>query len=180
MRARRRIAALACLAASVAAGCGTGSGVQETMPRCVPDERLGIVAQSVPGAAYVPCVEALRPGWSFRTFEVGDGHTRFTLRSDRAERPIAVSLAASCDAGGATEVAPRETGVDTSLRVGAIAPRFTGRLIDEFEGGCVTYEFDFARGPHLGLMEDLEASVRLFPRRVLREALRDRGVDLDR
>jgi hypothetical protein len=41
------------------------------------------------------------------------------------------------------------------------------------------YEFDFARGPHIALIDELERTVRLYPRRELRQRLRDDlGIDL--
>jgi hypothetical protein len=44
----------------------------------------------------------------------------------------------------------------------------------------VTYEFDFARGPHIALMDELQRAVQLYPRRLLRQELRDQlGITLD-
>ena len=62
----------------------------------------------------------------------------------------------------------------------SITPRYTGTLSDVFPGGCVTYAFDFVRGPHIALMEELGAAVGLYSRRQLRLDLQDRlGVELD-
>src|SRR5690606_25101549 len=71
----RRAAAAAALAIAGAACADAGTAT----PRCEPGERLGIVAQSVPGAAYLPCVDELPPGWSVDAFAVDDGGTRFSL-----------------------------------------------------------------------------------------------------
>ena len=158
-------------------GCG---GADAAMPACEPSQRLGIMAQSVPGAAYVPCVEALPPGWSFRSFEVDDSGTRFELVSDRADRAVEVELAARCDVGSATPVAPRDEGVRTYQRSISLSPRYAGRLYDVFADGCVTYTFDFARGPHIALLDELQTAVRLYPRRLLRQQLeQDLGITLD-
>ena len=86
----------------------------------------------------------------------------------------------TCDVSGAVATTPRAEGVRTSIRLQTISPRYTGTLTDVFAGGCVTYRFDFARGPHIALMEQLSATVGLFPRRELGVELRDQlGVDLD-
>jgi hypothetical protein len=54
-------------------------------------------------------------------------------------------------------------------------------MLDVFPGGCVTYRFDFARGPHIGLIDDLEHEVRLLARAELARDLRaEYGIDLDR
>jgi hypothetical protein len=52
--------------------------------------------------------------------------------------------------------------------------------MDVFSGGCISYSFDFARGPHIALMEELQDTVGLFSRRQLRLGLKDQlGVELD-
>jgi hypothetical protein len=44
----------------------------------------------------------------------------------------------------------------------------------------VTYEFDFARGPHIALIDELLRAVHLYPRRQLRQELHDQlGIRLD-
>ena len=61
-----------------------------------------------------------------------------------------------------------------------MAPRYAGRFHDVFSGGCVTMTFDFARGPHIALLDELQQAVRLYPRRQLRQELKDElGIDLD-
>jgi hypothetical protein len=175
---RRRPVLLGVALLLAAPACGATASA--ATPRCEPGERLGIVAQSVPGAAYLPCVAELPPGWSFDTFEVDDDGTRFSLRSDRADRQVDVELAASCDAGSATPVAPRDEGVRTYELVESVSPRYSGRFYDVFANGCVTYEFDFARGPHITLIDELQRAVQLYPRRLLRQELREQlGITLD-
>ena len=162
---------------SLLAGCATTA---TAAPRCEAGQRLAIVAQSTPGAAYLPCVDELPPGWRFESFEVDDDGARFSLLSDRADRPVEVSLSSGCDVGEATPVAPRDEGVRTYQRVASISPRYAGRFYDVFPRGCVTYEFDFERGPHIALVDELLRTVRLYPRRQLRQELEDQlGVKLD-
>ena len=48
-------------------------------------------------------------------------------------------------------------------------------------GEGVTYEFDFARGPHIALIAELQRAVDLYPRRLLRQELQDQlGITLNR
>jgi hypothetical protein len=172
----RCLGTLAVLALA-ATGCADAGAA---VPACEPTQRLGIVAQSVPGAAYVPCIATLPAGWSVESFHVDDAGARFTLRSDRAREPVEVALVARCAVGAATPVAPRDEGVRTYQLARSIAPRYAGRILDVFANGCVTYDFDFARGPHIALIDELGQAVRLYPRRQLRQELRDDlGVDLD-
>ena len=52
--------------------------IQAQTLRCVPHEPLLLMAQSVPTAALVPCVEILPVGWTLGDVLVGDGRSRFT------------------------------------------------------------------------------------------------------
>ncbi len=91
-----------------------------------------------------------------------------------------VELASTCDVSDAVPTTPRAEGVRTFIRLATISPRYSGTLTDLFPGGCVTYRFDFARGPHIALMEELGATVDLYSRRQLRLDLRHQlGVELD-
>ena len=108
MTARRSCAGLVAVLVLSAPACAVTTTA--AMPRCEASQRLGIVAQSVPGAAYLPCIADLPPGWSLESFDVDDDGTHFSLRSDRSDRPVDVELAASCDVGSATPVEPRDEG----------------------------------------------------------------------
>jgi hypothetical protein len=170
------VAAPALLAATLTS-CGIAG---EAVPECRGGTRLAIVAQSVPSAAYVPCIDELPQGWTAGGFAVTRGGTRFTVRSPSdAARPVRVRLEESCDVSRATPTAPRAEGVRTYRQLRSISPRYAGTLSDVFSGGCVTYDFDFARGPHIALVEEMEQAVGLFSRRELELQLHRRiGVDL--
>jgi hypothetical protein len=174
---RRSLAfAVILLLALALVGCTSTS---ETAPDCRADQRLGLVAQSVPRASYMPCIAGLRAGWHTANFDAETGRTKFDLASDRAGQPVVVDFRAHCHVGGATAIAPRADGVRTHLRLRSISPRYAGTLYDVFPGGCVMYRFDFERGPHIALMEDFQASIGLFSRRELRLKLRrDAGITL--
>ncbi|HEU5084689.1 MAG TPA: hypothetical protein VFU14_15210 [Acidimicrobiales bacterium] len=166
------------LSAGLLGSCGVSS--DESVPWCEPDGRLAIMAQSVPTAAYVPCVAELPTGWSFDELAVDDDGARFTLESDRADRAVQVQLTSRCDVGEATPISPSDEGVRTYHFVTSIQPRYAGRLLDVFPGGCVVTRYDFERGPHVALVTELQAAIGLFTRLELRHALEaDLGVRLD-
>jgi hypothetical protein len=153
---------------SLTVGCAaTESGA----PRCRASQRLGTVAQSVEDAAYVPCVAELPEGWEIRSFGVDDNDAEYVLRSDRDPHDVRVKLQETCDVTAAVPIAPRDEGVRTYQQLESITPRYAGRIVDVFPGGCVTYRFDFERGEHLRLMEELEQAVQLYSRRELRREL---------
>jgi hypothetical protein len=181
MHRRRRAVVVAASAVAVLGATGCGS-LRTAAPRCDDSRRVAIVAQSLPSASYVPCLDVLRPGWSARDFDSRSGRTRFVLASDRdGGHPVTVQLQRACDVGAATSTTPRADGARTYLRLRSISPRYAGTMLDVFPGGCVTYRFDFARGPHIGLIDDLEHEVRLLARAELARDLRaEYGIDLDR
>ena len=161
------------------AGCGLSA--ETATPRCTSFERLGIVAQSVPTAAYVACLRALPEGWRATGFSVSNGRSSFTLLSDRSRgHPVAVLLTRRCDIADASVATPRVEGVRSYVRLTSVDPLYAGDLYDVFPGGCVRYSFAFPRGPHIPLMEELTSAVGLVARRDLRQHLRERlGVELD-
>jgi hypothetical protein len=175
---RRALLPLALLAAvGAVAGCVSS---ERGAARCRADQRLGIVAQSVPAAAYVPCLDVLPAGWEVRSFDVDDAGTDYVLRSDRDPHDVRVELRDTCDVTDAVPVAPHDTGVRSYQRTESIAPRYAGWLFDVFPGGCVTYRFDFERGEHIRLLDELEQALNLFSRRELRQALDEKfGITLD-
>jgi hypothetical protein len=160
------------------AGCATSAG---TVPGCGDPLRLAIVAQSVPGASYLPCLRDLRPGWTAAGFVPSQNGTVFLLDSDRSPgRPVTVRLTTSCRISGASPSPARAPGVLTYTRLESIRPRFAGHLYDVFPGGCVTYTFDFGRGSQIALTEEFEAAVGLYPRQQLRLVLKGKlGVELN-
>lgn len=156
------------------------AGAGDTMPSCEASSRLALVAQSVPGASYVPCIADLPAGWSFDEAEVNDRGTTIRLESDRADRPIVVALRPSCEIGDASPVAPSDEGTRTYQRVDSIDPRYAGAFIDLFPGGCIESRYDFERGAHVALIADLQRAIDVSSRRQLRQDVEgDLGIRLD-
>jgi hypothetical protein len=154
----------------VLGGCAPDGG--DSMPDCDPDTRLATIAQSVPGAAYVPCIGELPTGWSYTGVDIDQDGTTISIRSDRADRPVRVSLSPSCDIGSATPIAPSDEGTRTYQLIASIDPRYSGSFIDVFPGGCIVSSYDFARGAHISLVTELQRAVDLYSRRELAHELR--------
>lgn len=179
MRARSLLPLVAAVMASTAlTACSNPTG---SLPACEAAPRLATIAQSVPSASYVPCIAELAEGWNARNLDTGRGTTRFTLDPNRSgARTVKVTFTETCDAARATPAPPRAEGVRTSIKLQSVSPRYAGTIFDVFPGGCVSYRFDFARGPHIALMEELGNTVGLFSRRQLRVSLHEQlGVELD-
>jgi len=167
--ARVALAALAALVVAASALFGAGCAtVRSPVPSCTSFGRLALVAESVPTASYVPCLARLPAGWAASGFDASNGRTRFTLTSDRSRgTPVRVALLPACDVADATPTSPRAPGARTYTVLRTVSPRYAGTLTDVFAGGCVTYQFDFQRGPHIALMEEFEGAITLYPRQQL-------------
>ena len=154
--------------------CCTGAAPgSATAPSCSSAERLGLLAQSVPSSSYIPCITRLATGWHTDELVVRNGATDFDLVSDRAkDHPVHVAFRSHCELSRSAPVPPRTVGGRTYLTLDTINPRVVGTLYDVFPGGCVTYRFNFRRGPHIALMADLQSSVSFVTRVELGRSLR--------
>lgn len=118
----RRLVFAACVLALLSAGCGEQQLGRRVVECGGPSQVLNpssiLLAQAVPGTEYIPCVDALRPGWAFEHVEARSGQAYFTLDSDRMGAEfLRVTLLPSCDIGAATEVRSDEGNVTFSVEV---------------------------------------------------------------
>src|SRR5215208_2827467 len=111
--------------------------IQAQSLRCAPHEPLLLMAQSVPTASLVPCVELLPAGWTLGDVVVGNGRSRFTLTSDRGGVLVA-ELSASCDLAGAAELTSERAGARRFLRIERNAAGVAMTRAYTCPGGCVT------------------------------------------
>jgi tRNA A-37 threonylcarbamoyl transferase component Bud32 len=134
---------LAVAVLNIAWGLLIGDGGVENDPieartlRCAPHEPLVLMAQSVPTASLVPCVENLPAGWSLGDTVVGNDRSTFTLTSDRGG-VLVVELTASCALTGAAEVTSERPGARRYLRLERDAAGVAMTRTYTFPGGCVT------------------------------------------
>jgi membrane-associated phospholipid phosphatase len=111
--------------------------IQAQTLRCAPHEPLLLMAQSVPTASLVPCIEIVPVGWTLGDVVVGNDRSRFTLTSDRGGVLVA-ELAASCDLAGAVELTSERPGARRFLRIEPNPAGVTMTRAYSFPGGCVT------------------------------------------
>lgn len=144
----RRLALLtAVVLVSLATACGIPQ--QQAAPDCRlrrDVETLVLMAQAVPTATRIPCIAEYPEGWHFADLEVRSGGGWFTLDNDRAGvSAVRVEMAASCDTDRFTEIASDEAGTARFERVLSVEGGFRSIRAYTFEGGCVTYRFQFVR-----------------------------------
>jgi len=146
-----RIAIVLVIVGTLLSGCSELQNA--SVPLCPGPNRnaaaLILMAQSIPSAAYIPCISDFPAGWSFGGERIRNGHSEFWMDSDRAGvGALRVLLTRDCDHSNAVEIPP-ETGEPLMKRYEepkALPPTFSGNRYYVFPGGCVTYRFSFVRG----------------------------------
>jgi hypothetical protein len=163
----------------LAAGCGRVRS--EAAPTCVPKgaDTLVLFAQAVPRATKIPCIASYPAGWHFASMSVHDGEARFTLDSDRAGiSAVKVGLQPSCDLEGATEIPSDEPGTRRFERIISVVSGFKAIRSYSFDGGCITYRFDFAQQGR-ALVNEVSVAIGFIDRAAVAALVGDRsGGDL--
>jgi hypothetical protein len=134
--------------ALVAGGCGLPQ--RQAAPLCrlpaVGAETLVLLAQAVPSADRVPCIDNYQAGWRFADQLIRSGEGWFTLDNDRAGvSAVRITLTETCDTRGYTEIGSDEPDTIRFERVLSIEGRFRAIRAYKFDGGCVTYRFRFSQ-----------------------------------
>jgi hypothetical protein len=148
---RRRWAAflLALVALLVLPGCvQVGGTLSGDLVACkegddgTPSNGVVLMAQAVPTASWVPCLEGMPLGWHFSDMDVDRGAARFWLDSDRdGMRAIEIRLTRSCFTSGSTEIPSDRPEMRRLERVSQVTPLYLGRRYYLFDGGCITVVF---------------------------------------
>jgi tRNA A-37 threonylcarbamoyl transferase component Bud32/membrane-associated phospholipid phosphatase len=143
---------------------------------CSDLEPLWLMAQSVPSASLVPCVQVLPVGWSVHEVTVNNGRSVITVDHDRAgKRAVVVELTAACDLAGADEVTSEQPGADRYWRVDSNAPDFSATRFYDFPGGCITERFAVPAASGQRLTTETSSAIGFITRQELRRALSRRS-----
>ena len=143
-------------------------------PVCGTGHSVILAAQAVPSAALVPCVSTLPNGWHLNQADIVSGRAQFWLDSDQAgDRALTITLSAACDVSGAEQIPSDQPGTRRFERPLSLRPRFADLRFYTFPGGCVTYQFSFARGESPLLAIQVDGAVAFMPRAILVAHIRD-------
>jgi hypothetical protein len=178
---RLLLVAVACL---VLAGCGepaTGGFFTAREPVCRYQGRQGttlvvLMAQAVPTASQLPCIELLPAGWSVSDIFVRNGRVRFALDSDRVgHHAVQVVLERFCTLGKTTRVPSDHPGTRRYQEVISIEPgrRYRGAVHYLFPGGCVTYRLDFRGDEQARPLSEVSLALGFLPRDEVRQTVSD-------
>jgi hypothetical protein len=134
------------------------------------------MAQAVPTASQLPCVELLPAGWRVSDVFVRNGRVRFSLDSDRVgTRAVQVIFQQFCTLGTVTRVPTDHPGTRRYQEVISIEPgrRYQGAVHYLFPGGCVTYQLDFRSDEQARPLGEVLLALGFVPRDALRQTLDD-------
>lgn len=156
--------------------------VSETLvaPYCSGDTSALIGAQSVPSAQLLPCFEPLPTGWERRSVDVTHDGTVVTFDSDRAGLAAArFTFAESCEPGDAVATPSEYVETRRFELVHEVDPGFRAERFYVFEGGCVTWEFDFSDAAPSAMSVQLGSTLQLQDRDAVNDAFRREFLDVE-
>lgn len=175
-RTSRRWTILLGVVSLIAAGCS----VEQLLPPpdCVQGDSSLIVAQSVPGAELVPCLDGVPDGWNVASVIINENGTDILFDSDRAGEDAAhLRYKRSCDLGDAVLVPNDQAGAQTFEYIERLEPGFRGSRYFTFDGGCVWWEFDFDNDASATLSVELRNTLVFFTRDQVNQNIRDSFID---
>jgi hypothetical protein len=162
MRRTLTVATLVALVAAVSA-CGAPENAR---PICRSDSPTILMAESVPSASLIPCIDSLPGGWAFDTFEADETHATFSLQQQDGGGVLDVQLVPSCDATGRGVAVE---GFPTVQRYRSEVDGGSGVVwISTFPGGCSRAELTFPAPPAQADVDRMERAISFFPRDQLR------------
>jgi hypothetical protein len=133
-----------------------------------------LMAQSVPTASFVPCLDALPVGWHFIDLDARNDVASFWLDSDRyGDKAITVRLTASCDTGNATTVGSERPDMSRLQEITQINPTFAGRLFYVFDGGCMTIDLKLSGSDSAEALAVATQGLDVVPREELQDQVRE-------
>ena len=97
----------------------------DRVPSCGTGDVMILMAQSVPNASAIPCINALPSGWTVGGVRVRRGESRFWLNSDQSGRhavEVGFRSPAGCVVDDATEVPSEEPGMRRFEKVDQLPP----------------------------------------------------------
>jgi len=173
--------------ALLATGCTVSPADVGIVPSC-PDgaeisDSVVLIAQAVPTAQLVPCVDRLPNGWGVAKVEIVSGRALIDLAGDDfGTVAVTATLTASCDLQNAATVSSDRPGTQRYDDAPTDSSDLEGTRRYVFDGGCVTYTYDLRPTRRDVPVEEALLAVGLLPRDAVSQSVRaehDDRVELD-
>jgi hypothetical protein len=105
--------------------------------------------------------------------DIASGHSTFLLDTGQAGgQHVTVTLSATCDLSGATQVLSDQPGTRRFDRLLTLHPQFAELRFYTFPGGCVTYQVNSAPGSSSLFAGAVHGAVGFVPRALLVDHVR--------
>jgi hypothetical protein len=176
---RRRAAVGAAVAPLLLSGCVTVAFGSEAVACAggddgTPTNGVVLMAQSVPTASFVPCLEGLPLGWQLVDLDARSGSASFWLDSDRyGTHAIEVRLTEECDTSGTTQIPSERPDMRRLEQIEQVSPQFIARRYYVFDGGCITVVFTLAGTDSSEPLAVATQGLGVVPRDDLRDLVRE-------
>jgi len=128
-----------------------------------------LAAQSVPTAAYVPCITDITEPWVLTATDTDQDRTEIHLQwlaSESANQKALVTLAARCDYPDAS---PIPAAVPSDIEVTTMTDNKTVSTFYAFPGGCVEASVTRTAGHPVEALTARDFTVQLVPREALND-----------
>jgi hypothetical protein len=147
--------------------CACGASENE-QPTCRSDSPTILMAESVPTASLIPCVDALPPGWVFHSFQADDSRATFSLEQQDGDGLLEVDLLSACDVtgqGSVVEGFPQAQRYRSTANGGASVV-----WTSTFPGGCALARLTFPEPPAQTDVDRMERAISFIARDELQPA----------
>ena len=135
---------------------------ENEQPTCRSEPPTVLMAESVPSASLIPCVDALPQGWTWHGFQANEMTSTFSLEQQDGDGLLEVQLLSSCDVSGdgeRVEAFPTATVYRTVERRGAHVV-----WTSTFPGGCSRVSLTFSAPQAQAEVDRLERAISFVPR----------------
>jgi hypothetical protein len=177
---RRAIAVTSALAVLALSGCSEAVDRVGALRCDQPDDQashtLVLMAQAVPTASAVPCLQAAPADWAIHDFSARRGEARFELSYlDTSDDPrgVHVRMTRRCDLDGAREGPSDRPGMrrfDLQKRDGS---SYSDKRFYRYPGACVEYHFDLRGTGANDQATDVSKALGFVPRDTIRRQIRE-------
>ena len=136
-------------------------------PACGTNDVMILMAQSVPTATAVPCVQSMPAGWQATQVTVRRNRGRFNLQTDDHRVEVTLRPPGACAEVAGEEVPSDELDMRRFVQPIELTRRVLVTTTYVSPGACVTYDFDLAEGADPSLVVELESALAFQPRSTL-------------
>jgi membrane-associated phospholipid phosphatase/tRNA A-37 threonylcarbamoyl transferase component Bud32 len=133
-------------------------------PTCEANDVMVVMAQAVPTATAIPCVESFPAGWRSDVVYVSDGRGRFRLNAGDNRVDVTLRPPEACSVDATFEAPSDEVRMRRFIEPTQLPPDVRATTTYLSAGACVTYDYEFDDVPSASLIVALDRALAFQPR----------------